>query len=381
MPELPFDPERATLYSGTELYAGFDSDDPASFTRTADFKSFMYFEQHERNMVSDRDASIHEAMHDTAMTRAMYHFLADHDRAPVAIMGGHDEARGSDVYVAVVKIAKTLTEEGLIIASGGGPGCMEAAHLGALLAGKSDDDIADAISQLKSPAPNLPKGANKIFTRDTSTGNWRIDYAKAAELHSWLAPALKLAKDLMPQSSTSNISLAIPTWHYGHEPLTPLATHVAKYFLNSTREDLLLAIAKNGIVYTKGKAGTLQEVFQDAAQNYYRDPQAVGSFAPMIFYGTQFWSSPPSICYSGNPSDYDLPIRELLFSLFVRTGNTTEEQFKHYVRFCDKVEDVVDAIITLLPPKPVPELSISAFTSGATRNMKMLVSTVGRLGS
>lgn len=73
----------------------------------------------------------------------------------------------------------------------------------------------------------------------------------------------------------------MPTWFYGHEPSTPFATHIAKYFSNSLREDGLLAIAVDGIVFAPGRAGTLQEVFQDACQNYYR--KFSDRFAPMAF--------------------------------------------------------------------------------------------------
>ena len=82
-------------------------------------------------------------------------------------------------------------------------------------------------------------------------------------------------------------SLAIPTWHYGHEPPTPIASHIAKYFQNSIREDGLLALAKWGIIFTEGKAGTIQEVFQDAAQNYYR---SFDWFSPMVLLGVEYWT-------------------------------------------------------------------------------------------
>jgi predicted Rossmann-fold nucleotide-binding protein len=45
-------------------------------------------------------------------------------------MGGNDEARGTDVYRAVAQIAAALSNEKFLVASGGGPGAMEAAHLG-----------------------------------------------------------------------------------------------------------------------------------------------------------------------------------------------------------------------------------------------------------
>ena len=46
-------------------------------------------------------------------------------------MGGHDEPRGSDVYSAVARISAALSGKGFLMATGGGPGAMEATHLGA----------------------------------------------------------------------------------------------------------------------------------------------------------------------------------------------------------------------------------------------------------
>lgn len=77
------------------------------------------------------------------------------------------------------------------------------------------------------------------------------------------------------------------------EPITPFAEHIAKYFQNSIREDGLLALATHGVIYVEGGAGTLQEIFQDACQNYYHSfPQGSngsGYFSPMIFFG-DFWN-------------------------------------------------------------------------------------------
>jgi hypothetical protein len=77
-------------------------------------------------------------------------------------------------------------------------------------------------------------------------------------------------------------SIGIPTWLYGHEPPAPFATHIAKYFANSVREDGLLAIARHGVIFAPGSAGTTQEVFQDAAQNHYANQ---GVYSPMIMFG------------------------------------------------------------------------------------------------
>ena len=88
-----------------------------------------------------------------------------------------------------------------------------------------------------------------------------------------------------PQSTYD--SLGIPTWLYGHEPSTPFATHIAKFFENSIREDSILTLAFGGIIYTPGSAGTLQEIFQDAVQNHYL---SFGFASPMVFLGKDFWT-------------------------------------------------------------------------------------------
>ena len=75
------------------------------------------------------------------------------------------------------------------------------------------------------------------------------------------------------------------------------STHVAKYFSNSLREDGLLAIAHHGVVYAPGSAGTIQEIFMDAAQNHYHTIKRPGPqgdkalvISPMVFLGRDYWT-------------------------------------------------------------------------------------------
>jgi predicted Rossmann-fold nucleotide-binding protein len=118
-------------------------------------------------------------------------------------------------------------------------------------------------------------------------------------------------------------SLSIPTWFYGHEPPTPFATHTAKYFHNALREDGLLAIADAGIIYAPGKAGTLQEIFQDAAQNYY---ESFGRFSPMAFLDIDgYWST-------------KFPVSELLRPLF------GDERMQRSVFISDDADHLVEWI-------------------------------------
>nr|MCR5312667.1 LOG family protein [Bacteroidaceae bacterium] len=82
-------------------------------------------------------------------------------------------------------------------------------------------------------------------------------------------------------------SLAIPTWFYGHEPPTAFATHIAKFFDNSIREDTILTEAYGGLIYMPGSAGTLQEIFQEAVQDHY---VCFGYPSPMVFVGEDYWN-------------------------------------------------------------------------------------------
>jgi predicted Rossmann-fold nucleotide-binding protein len=73
---------------------------------------------------------------------------------------------------------------------------------------------------------------------------------------------------------------------YVNEPTSAFATHIAKYFTNSVREDGLLAIARSGVVYAPGGAGTQQEMFTDTAQN---SLTLYKVRSPMVFLGRAFF--------------------------------------------------------------------------------------------
>ena len=82
-------------------------------------------------------------------------------------------------------------------------------------------------------------------------------------------------------------SVGIPTWYYGHEPPNVFATDIAKYLHNAIREDVLLQLATAGIVFLPGAGGTVQEIFQDACENYYADRSSI---APMVLVGRRYWT-------------------------------------------------------------------------------------------
>ena len=216
----------------------------------------------------------------------------------VGIMGGHRLQRTDPVFRQIALISKRLTERGKLMVSGGGPGAMEATHLGAWMAGRPDDALDEALAML-APVPTFHDAG-------------------------WLRTAFEVRRRF-PQ--TRYHSLGVPTWLYGHEPATPFATEIAKFFQNSIREDLILTIAGGGIIYTPGSAGTLQEIFQDAAQNHY---ETFGAAAPMVFLGTDYYTR-------------EVPVYPLLQDLLARG---------HYQNLLLTLTDDTDTVIDTLMAWP-----------------------------
>ncbi|MDR6781144.1 hypothetical protein J2W98_005455 [Paenibacillus peoriae] len=342
----PFNPIPNRLYGSFELLEKFDPNNALSVTTTLDYRCFIYFQQQGRTTISNPYTAMVEALHDASIVREMNVFLETEvqaGRRPVGIMGGHREPRGSKTYREVARIAQLLSESGFIVVSGGGPGCMEATHLGALYAGRPADSLNSAIDRLAYGVfAEFPENVKKVLENDKST--WTINEDFSRELHAWMLPAWEIAKELENHLTPLNRSLAVPTWHFGHEPLSPFATHVAKYFLNSIREDVLLTLASCGIIFSEGRGGTIQEVFQDAAQVYYRDKEKNEPITSMLFLDSKFWTLPEV-----PDGKVHMPAMDLLQQLFVGTNNMTEEEYKRYVRLVDDPNEAVNIIIENAP--------------------------------
>lgn len=247
------------LYSAATLYRGYDPADEESFKTCYDTRVYNHYVE-QGKQARDIGETLARSLHDHSISDALHDLLSRYDeRAVVAVMGGHALSREDRGYTEVARLAKMLTEHGKLMVSGGGPGAMEATHLGAWMVGRTDEELREAIGTL-SAAPRF-------------------------EDRGWLALSFEVMRRY-PRDERY-CSIGIPTWFYGHEPATPFASHIAKYFDNSVREDGLLAIAKGGVVYSPGSAGTMQEVFQDAAQNHYK---TFGFASPMVFLGREHWT-------------------------------------------------------------------------------------------
>lgn len=264
------------LFSPVDLFDGFDPEVVGSYRDTLDFRTYLATKR-----PSTPGQRVTWAEQDQRITDARDSFVGD--RRCVAIMGGHKVNRDEETYRDISFLARRLALGGTLVASGGGPGAMEATHLGAALASQAEAALDAAIDTL-ALTPTFPSGMTGIVRADGS-----VDRSLVDTLHAWQVPTFELLAHIAGGGPGSlHESLSVPTWFYGHEPPTPFATHIAKYVSNALREDGLLAVARHGVVYAPGNAGTLQEVFQDAAQNAYRTHSW---FSPMVFLDLPFQGS------------------------------------------------------------------------------------------
>ncbi|MGV9891219.1 LOG family protein [Streptomyces sp. NPDC003395] len=251
VPGLPFDPYRGFVYSPEELFAGLDR----GYEATPDALAYAWFQQTKAD--GDIFASMLRSLHDDAVSDALDEVLVG--ARVVGVMGGHAMARGTREYAGAARLGRELARAGYTVATGGGPGAMEAANLGAYAA-PFDDEMLTGALQLLAGAPS--------FTPSIT------DWARAAFA----------VRRTWPRGGTS---IGIPTWFYGHEPPNPFATHIAKYFANATREDGLLARSTAGVVFLPGAAGTVQEIFDNATPNYYASR---GEPTPMVLVDRAHWT-------------------------------------------------------------------------------------------
>jgi predicted Rossmann-fold nucleotide-binding protein len=233
-----FSPARDRLYTVDELMAGYRSDAP---TESLDARLAAHV-----NACGippkDVDEAIAQVIHDQGVGEAMRAYVATSvasGRHVAGVMGGSSTHRDASAYRLAAETAKALSEAGFLVATGGGLGIMEAGNLGAYFAGRPLEELHGALDELK-----------------------RCPVYRGHE-----AEYIDTARSITACQPAGADSLAVATWRFEEEPISQFATHIAKLFQNSVREDGLLSIADAGVAYFEGGFGTLREIFQDLAQN------------------------------------------------------------------------------------------------------------------
>lgn len=256
-PTAPVDPYRATLYTADELYAGLDD----GYDSTADARAYHW----SRDASIDHDAfvTLLRAIHDDSISDALAEIVVG--RQVVGVMGGHAMARDSKEYAGAAQLGHELAALGFVVATGGGPGAMEAANLGAF-----------------APTPGLIEEVLALLADPPLF---------APSVNAWAQSAME-ARDILltarEETESPSCSVGIPTWFYGHEPSNVFCTGIAKYFSNALREDDLISRSNAGIIILSGAAGTVQEIFQAVTPLYYA---RLGDPLPrLVLVGVEHWT-------------------------------------------------------------------------------------------
>ena len=235
----------------TDLYTPDDLYDTPSHLKSHDAHAYAWSRH-----ATDRDAVLARTLHDHAIDDALAEWVAD--RTPGR----------RDGWARAAPRRAGVRRRGAVRARGGRP--------------------ADGRHRRRSGCHGGGQpGRLHVGTAPEVAGRGATRLAKAPEFRpsvdDWLAPA-HAVRARYPDGVDS---LGIPTWYYGHEPTNVFATTIAKYFRNALRESMLVQICDGGVVFLPGAGGTVQEVFQDACENYYADESSV---APMVLVGVEYWT-------------------------------------------------------------------------------------------
>jgi hypothetical protein len=230
--QRPYPIYRGSIYSSAELMAGYNGKD---VEKALDTKIYDWYVVNGRELPPPVEA-IMQRLHDFLINVALTARVRELEAAKTPIigfMGGHDAPRIESgprkpkTFRDVVRLARKFARKGYHVLTGGGPGVMEAANLGAFLAPHDDDAVVDEALQLLAPEPTFQSREKWINTAQEVIRKFGGSAAHSAP-YGWISDPSK--------RDNPGESLSIPTWLYGFEPPNLFGSHIGKYFSNSVRD-------------------------------------------------------------------------------------------------------------------------------------------------
>src|SRR6202035_286188 len=162
------------LYTADDLLGGFNPWDPMGYALSHDFSIYREFVANGGPLPASLAISAEQAEHDAAMADALRSFLKTVQRPLVGIMGGHSLPRNHPAYAAIAHLARDLAREHFQLVTGGGPGVMEAGHLGVAFSSFDTTGPLDDAIGLMGKVPNAPV-LDDLFVADWTIKKEKLD--------------------------------------------------------------------------------------------------------------------------------------------------------------------------------------------------------------
>ena len=307
--ERPYPAHRAHLYTPEEIFAGFDPAAGRGYDETRTTHGvYRHWVETGRQYPTMIDESLARRLHDHSITDAL-HDAIDGTR-PVAIMGGHGLER-SEPDVRIDRTHRPFAHP---------VGSADAVRRWSWRDGGHPPRrlVREPVRRRGTPGRDRRVGA----AADRSTRRRGVRRRRLAR--SCCRRATDVAADRTVPIGTSR-SASRPGCTATNRR-TRSRPSIAKYFANSVREEGLLAIATHGVVFAPGSAGTIQEIFQDAAQNHY---SSFGPPSPMVLLGRRLLD------------DERHPVWSVLESL------SNGRSYRDLITITDDEDEVVEVVLAI----------------------------------